>query len=65
MLKLIMSKKSLIKTNPYLKNPQQREELLYTSVSSSTAIEGVLTTDAYDKKTLKKKKKYPIDSGSE
>lgn len=33
--------KPLIETNPYLIDPQQREKLLYTSVCSSTAIEGV------------------------
>lgn len=43
MLKLIMSKKSLIETNPYLKDPELRKELTYQSVASSTAIEGVLT----------------------
>ena len=36
--------KPLIETNPYLIDPQQREELLYTSVCSSTAIEGVKVT---------------------
>ena len=57
-----MSKKSLIKTNPYLKDPHKRDELLYTSVSSSTAIEGVLSNEIYNKKSPKKK--YPIDSDS-
>jgi len=33
--------KPLIETNPYLIDPTQREKLLYTSVCSSTAIEGV------------------------
>ena len=36
--------KPLIETNPYLIDPQQREKLLYTSVCSSTAIEGVKVT---------------------
>jgi hypothetical protein len=34
-------KKPLIETNPYLIDPFQRERLFYTSVCSSTAIEGV------------------------
>ena len=36
-----MPKDSLIKTNPYLKNPAQREAALSLTVESSTAIEGV------------------------
>ena len=36
--------KPLIETNPYLIDPQQREKLLYTSVCTSTAIEGVKVT---------------------
>ena len=36
-----MVKKSLIKTNPYLKDPEKRKAMFYTTVSSSTAIEGV------------------------
>jgi hypothetical protein len=31
----------LIETNPYLKDPSKRQILLYTAVSSSTAMEGV------------------------
>ncbi len=41
MVALPMVKKPLIETNPYLINPTQRQELFYTSVTSSTAIEGV------------------------
>jgi hypothetical protein len=33
--------KSLIETNPYLKNPAKRKGLFITTVSSSTAIEGI------------------------
>lgn len=33
--------KSLIETNPYLKDPAKRKDLFITTVSSSTAIEGV------------------------
>ncbi len=36
-----MKKNSLSKTNPYLKDAAQREALLYRSVVTSTAIEGV------------------------
>lgn len=36
-----MTKKSLLKTNPYLKDPAKRRELFITTVVSSTAIEGV------------------------
>ncbi len=38
-----MAKKSLIETNPYLKDPEKRKAMFYTTVSSSTAIEGVHT----------------------
>ncbi len=34
-----MHKKSLIKTNPYLKDPKRRRELIHKAVTSSTAIE--------------------------
>jgi len=34
-------KKPLIETNPYLKDPAKRQSLFYTTVASSTAIEGV------------------------
>jgi hypothetical protein len=34
-----MSKKNLLETNPYLKDPQRRHDLFVTFVSSSTAIE--------------------------
>lgn len=36
-----MPKKSLIETNPYLKDPLLREELILCSVVSSSAIEGI------------------------
>lgn len=36
-----MPKKSLIKTNPYLKDPKHRQAMLRLSVISSTAVEGV------------------------
>lgn len=37
----VMQKKSLSKTNPYLKNPAERRAMLYTSVVTSSAIEGI------------------------
>ncbi|MEK6901340.1 MAG: hypothetical protein AABX37_03295 [Nanoarchaeota archaeon] len=36
-----MKKKSLIETNPYLKDPLLREELILRSVISSSAVEGI------------------------
>jgi hypothetical protein len=38
---LHMPKNPLIKTNPYLKNPAERNAMLATSVATSSAIEGV------------------------
>ena len=38
-----MPKKLLKKMNPYLKDPELCKALIYQSVSSSTAVEGVLT----------------------
>ena len=36
-----MKNKSLLKTNPYLKNPEKRQEIIETFVVSSSAIEGM------------------------
>ncbi|MDO8446671.1 MAG: hypothetical protein Q7T53_11320 [Deltaproteobacteria bacterium] len=36
-----MRKRSLIETNPYLKDPVKREAMLNRSVISSSAIEGI------------------------
>ena len=36
-----MPKNSLSKTNQYLKNPAERRAMLYTSVVTSSAIEGI------------------------
>jgi hypothetical protein len=52
-----MSKKSLKQTNPYLKDPELRKELIYQSVSSSTAVEGVLTKYPKLSKSAEKKLK--------
>ncbi|MCK9275774.1 MAG: hypothetical protein M0P57_11870 [Syntrophales bacterium] len=36
-----MKKKSLLETNPYLKDPAEREARIILSVATSSAIEGV------------------------
>jgi len=41
-----MAEKPLIETNPYLKDPKRRRKLIYTAVTTSTAIEtGYIVTD--------------------
>jgi len=52
-----MKKKSLKETNPYLKDQKLRKALFYQSVSSSTAVEGVLTKYPRLLKSLEKKLK--------
>ncbi len=41
-------KKSLLETNPYLKNPDQRKRLIRRSVVSSFAIEGIILKEKDD-----------------
>ncbi len=36
-----MSRKLLINTNPYLRDPVQRERSIFKSVATSSAIEGI------------------------
>jgi len=36
-----MSRKLLVNTNPYLRDPVQRERAVFKSVASSSAIEGI------------------------
>jgi hypothetical protein len=55
MIQLNMPKKSLKETNPYLKDPKLGKALLYQSVSSSTAVEGVLTKYPKLSKSTEKK----------
>jgi len=55
----LMQKKSLIKTNPYLKNAAQRKAMLYTSVATSSAIEGVKLTDKKAMKPSKRRSACP------
>jgi hypothetical protein len=50
-----MTKDALIKTNPYLKNPAQREAALSITVESSTAIEGVRIVGLNMRKPSKKR----------
>lgn len=38
-------KKSLLETNPYLKDPEMRKKLFRRSVISSSAIEGIHITE--------------------
>ncbi len=47
---MYMKKKSLIEANPYLKDPETRKQSVVTSVSSSSAVEGIII----DKKTIEK-----------
>jgi hypothetical protein len=55
-----MRKKSLKQTNLYLKDPELAGELLYQSVASSTAVEGVLTKYPKMSKAAEKKLKEVI-----
>lgn len=57
--------KSLIKTNSYLKDPAKRKTLFITTVSSSTAIEGVHAAVAHAITEIKKPAKQAITSESE
>jgi hypothetical protein len=47
-----MKKKSLIETNPYLKDPEMRKQLVKRSVRTSCAVEGIAATPD-DTKTIK------------
>ena len=62
MLKLwytfLMNDESLIKTNPYLKDPAQRKIMFMTAVLASTAVEGVHFTDI-NPLDMKKERKQP------
>ena len=51
-----MPKNSLIKTNPYLRNAAEREAMLYASVVTSSAIEGVKMPKKPGKLSKKNKK---------
>lgn len=62
MIKLIMKKKSLLETNPYLKDPELRDALIEQFVASSTAIEGVHIKIPKLSKKLKKKMRDIADA---
>ena len=51
-----MLKNSLIKTNHYLRNAAEREAMLYASVATSSAIEGVKMPKTPGKSSKKNKK---------
>jgi len=53
-----MIKDALIKTNPYLKNADQREAALSITVESSTAIEGVRISGLGMRKPSKKRARH-------
>ena len=55
-----MPKNLLKKTNPYLQDPVLGKALLYQSVSSSTAVEGVLTKYPRLSKSMEKKLREAI-----
>ncbi len=50
-----MSKKSLLETNPYLKDPKLRKFLIERSVASSCTVEGIRVKYPKFTKELKKK----------
>ncbi len=52
-----MQKKTLKKTNPYLKDSELGKELIFQSVSSSTAVEGIITDYPKLSKSAEKKLK--------
>lgn len=66
---LVMANKPLIKTNQYLKDPAKRRSLFMTTVSTSTAIEGVhvdLDVDIkISKKSVKSKEVSESDESGE
>jgi len=49
-----MIKKSLAASNKYLKIPSERDAWIATTVSSSTAVEGVVIAPARKKSTFKR-----------
>lgn len=58
----VMGKKSLLETNPYLKDPELRKALFNQSVSSSTAVEGVMTKYPKLSKAVEKKLRIIISA---
>ena len=63
-------KKSLLETNPYLKDPEMRKKLIRRSVISSSAIEGIHITEEdlerfQEDRASKDAQKEPPDSSRE
>ena len=59
-----MRKRSLMETNPYLKDPAKRESLLRSSVISSTAVEGVHAAARKALGTAKERSGKPARGGT-
>ena len=55
-------KNSLLETNPYLKNPDQRKLLLRRSLVSSFAIEGIQLNDAVATPVKDKPQSLTVDN---
>lgn len=55
-----MKQKPLIKTNPYLRNPEKLRKLLVTNVSSSTAIETGASVDSIARMLEKSENIIPL-----
>ncbi len=66
MIKLFMKKKSLLETNPYLKDPELRDALIKQFTASSSAIEGVhIKVPKLSKKLIKKMRDIPAAQEAE
>ena len=55
-----MSKKSLLETNPFLKDPEKYRQALITSVASSTAVETGESIESIARKLKKSEKSGKI-----
>lgn len=59
-----MQKKSLIQSNPYLREPEQYRKMLVANVSTSTAIETGATAGSIAKKLTPQSKPVKTTAGS-
>ena len=58
MKQIIDRKRPLIETNPYLRDPEQRDRLIARSVLTSSAVEGIhLSPEIFQKRTNKDEKR--------
>mgnify|MGYP002153768535 CR=1 FL=1 len=58
-------KKSLLETNPYLKDPEMRKKMMRRSIISSSAIEGIyITEEDLDRFEREKAEKESSDTSS-